>query len=70
MSRISAGELRAMGAEIDPKVPDCATCRASCIVPSAAQISEDGQSMLVGFDLVGAEFSWVEASVLVQRPDA
>lgn len=70
MSRISAGELRAMGAEIDPKVPDCATCCASCIVPSVARLSDDGQSMLVGFDLVGAEFRWVEASVLVERPAA
>lgn len=68
-NRITAGELRAMGMQIDARVPDCASVPRSALRFKDAQCrmgTKPGQMIArLSFELA-APFEWVEVSTIVE----
>ncbi len=66
---VTAGELRAMGAELDERIPDCATIRSECVKMSLGKVSgaQTGRTLRVPIALEFTEpFSWVEIEGTVE----
>ena len=63
--RVTAQELRAKGAEIDPKIPDCAWVPRSAVsigAPDAKIVS--GTELVLVFPIkISAPFTWYEATI-------
>jgi hypothetical protein len=74
--RISAGELRGMGAKLDNEIPDCATVRRSAVrivgMPRMAPASEADQAermvKLHATLEITEPFSWVTVNVPISEP--
>lgn len=69
--RISAGDLRVMGVQLEDEIPDCATVDASAVTIALSESEVTKDAINIGYEVTITEpFEWVEVNVTIPRKDA